>query len=79
MNDVVKILYRIWPFDGGSLMLKRWRISFDPAHDYFQFRHLWVLLPGLPLNIWNTKALSAIGNALGRFICVDELSPCALE
>jgi hypothetical protein len=73
-DDVVKILGRLWPFDGGSLMLKRWRISFDPAQDYFQFRHLWVLLPGLPLNLWNKKALTTIGNALGRFICVDDTS-----
>jgi hypothetical protein len=76
-NDVVKILDRLWSYDGGSLMLKRWRISFDPTQGYFQFKHLWVLLSGLPLNLWNTKALMAIGNALGRFICVDEQSPCA--
>jgi hypothetical protein len=30
-EDVEKILGRIWSFDTGSLMLKRWRISFDPA------------------------------------------------
>jgi hypothetical protein len=68
-EDVVKILDRLWSYDGGSLMLKRWRISFDTAQNYFQFRHLWVLLPGLPLNIWNTKALTAIGNAPGCFMC----------
>jgi hypothetical protein len=34
--------------------------------------HLWVLLPGLPLQLWNTKALEAIGNTLGHFIKVDE-------
>jgi hypothetical protein len=65
---------KLWSFDEGSLMLKRWWISFDPVQDYFQFRHLWVLLPGLPLNLWNVKALTAIGNALGRFIRVDDLS-----
>jgi hypothetical protein len=32
---------------------------------------LWVLLPGLPLHLWNEKALQAIGNSIGHFICVD--------
>lgn len=60
-------------------MLKRWRFSFDPVNDYFQYRHLWVLVPGLPLNLWNEKALTAIGNALGRFIKVDEHALSAPE
>jgi hypothetical protein len=71
-EDSSKILETLWIFYEGSLMLKRWRFSFDPVNDYFQHMHLWVLLPGLPLNLWNEKALSAIGNALGRFIKVDE-------
>jgi hypothetical protein len=71
-DDAAKILDRLWSYDGGSLMLKWWRISFDPAQDYFQFRHLWVLLPGLPLNFWSVKALTTIGNTLGHFISVDE-------
>ena len=53
-------------------MLKCWRVSFNPSHDYFHFRNLWVLLPGFPLHFWNEKALEAIGNALGKFIKVDD-------
>jgi hypothetical protein len=55
-------------------MLKRWRVRFDPSTEYFSYRHLWVLLPGLPLQLWNVKALEAIGNELGRFIKVDEIA-----
>jgi hypothetical protein len=33
---------------------------------------VWVLLPGLPLNLWNKKALMAIGNLLIHFLKVDE-------
>jgi hypothetical protein len=55
-------------------MLKHWRINFDPLQDYFRLRHLWVLLPGLPLHLWNQKALEAIANTLGHYICVDHLS-----
>lgn len=60
-------------------MLKRWRVSFDPTLDYFRHRHLWVLLPGLSLHLWNVKALEAIGNALGKFIKVDEEALLAVD
>jgi hypothetical protein len=63
-EDTTLILDQFWILDGGSLMLKPWRVSFDPTHEYFHLRHLWVLLPGLPLHLWNEKSLEAIGNAL---------------
>jgi len=52
-------------------MLKRWRIGFNPYTEYFSFRHIWVLLSGLPLHLWKQKALALIGNSLGRFLWVD--------
>jgi hypothetical protein len=55
-------------------MLKRWRLAFNPDSDYFQHRHLWVLLPGLPLHFWNEGSLKAIGNSLGQFISLDTQS-----
>jgi hypothetical protein len=73
-EDTELILGKFWGYEGGSLMLKRWRIHFDPNSEYFSFRHLWVLLPGLPLQLWNSRALAEIGNVLGRFIRVDEES-----
>jgi hypothetical protein len=39
--------------------------------EHFQLRHLWVLLSGLPMHLWNEGALRAIGDALGRFITLD--------
>jgi hypothetical protein len=58
----------------AALMLKRWRLAFNPDTEYFQFRHLWVLLPGLPLHLWNEDSLRAIGNAIGQFISLDTQS-----
>jgi hypothetical protein len=52
-------------------MIKRWRLAFNPDTDYFQFRHLWVLLPGLPLHFWNKEAIRAIADSLGKFISFD--------
>jgi hypothetical protein len=71
-EDVELILSSFWAFEGGNIMLKRWCTGFDPATEYFSLRHIWVLLPGLPLNLWNKPALRAIGNLLGRFLKVDE-------
>ena len=34
-KDADKILTSLWPFDGGNIMLKRWRLAFDPVQDYF--------------------------------------------
>lgn len=54
-------------------MLKRWRLGFNSEIEYFSHRHVWVLFPSLPLNLWNLTALTAIGNLLGCFLKVDEL------
>jgi hypothetical protein len=73
-EDSESVLTKFWSFDGGSLMLKRWRLGFNPVTEYFSIRHLWVLLPSLPLQLWNQKALEAVGNSIGRFISVDSAS-----
>jgi hypothetical protein len=76
-EDALLILERLWVFDRATLMMKHWRVSFDPQQDYFRHRHTWVLLPSLPLHLSNTKALQAIGNSLGRFISVDSVALAA--
>jgi hypothetical protein len=73
-EDTVQILDKFWAIGGGSLMLKRWRLSFNPSTEYFSYRHIWVLLPGLPLQFWNLQALELIGSSLGRFLTVDQAS-----
>jgi hypothetical protein len=73
-EDATLLLSSYWVIDGSSLMLKRWRLAFSPEKDYFLLRHLWVLLPGLPLHFWNEEALRAIGDSLGKFITLDSKS-----
>jgi hypothetical protein len=73
-EDASLLLSSTWVFGGSSLMLKRWRMAFNPDSDYFQFRHLWVLLPGLPLHFWTKEAIRAIGDSLGKFIAFDSAS-----
>ena len=70
-DDLTLLLSNRWVIGVNSLMLKCWRVAFDVVAKYFQIGHLWVLLPGLPLQMWNEGALKAIGNSLGTFIMVD--------
>jgi hypothetical protein len=57
LEDSTTILEHLWTFDGSSLMLKRWRVCFDPSQDYLRLIHLWVLLPGLH-SIFGMRRLS---------------------
>jgi hypothetical protein len=72
LEDVTLLLNRFWVLGSSSLMLKRWRVAFDPLTKHFQHMHLWVLLSGLPLHFWNEGALKVVGDALGQFIALDK-------
>jgi hypothetical protein len=71
-EDATLLLNSYWVDGTSSLMLKRWRLAFNPETDFFPHRHIWVFLPGLPWFLWNVGALKAIGNSLGKFIMTDE-------
>lgn len=66
------IMERLWLHGSGSLMLQKWQTDFDPETASVRLRHLWVLLPGLPLALWNRGAFEAIGNCIGRFLHVAD-------
>jgi hypothetical protein len=70
-EDAEILLETRWVFGASSLMIKRWHVSLNPHSEYFSKRHLWVLLPGLPLHFWNESTLRSIGDSLGTFISVD--------
>jgi hypothetical protein len=65
-EDASLLLSKFWVLGGSNLMLKRWWVAFNPVTEHFQFCHLWVLLSGLPMHLWNEGALRAIGEALGK-------------
>ena len=71
LEDVSLLLCLTWVNEGSILMLKRWRVGFDPVTEHFQFHLLWVLMPGLPIHMWNEGALMDIGELLRKFIAVD--------
>jgi hypothetical protein len=71
-EDSARSLAKKWMVGRSSMMIKRWRLDFNPDTESFQMRHLWVLLLGLPLHFWNAAAMEAIGKYLGSFVSLDD-------
>jgi len=67
-EDSARLLAKKWMVGRSSMMIKRWRLDFNPDTKSFQMRHLWVLLLGLPLHLWNATTMEAIGKSLGSFV-----------
>ena len=56
----------------GILMIEIWHFCFERCTENIEFRHIWVLLPGLPLVFWNKVAMEAIGNHIGHFLHLED-------
>lgn len=66
------ILNQTWIRGNGSLILKRWHMGFNPVSEKIWFRHIWVLLPDFPLEMWHREGFTAVENHLGRFLHINE-------
>ena len=51
-----------------GLYLNKWPPDFDPNQDAPSVVPVWVRLSHLPLHCWNSRALEAIENTLGKYI-----------
>lgn len=56
----------------SSLVPKAWHPTFNPQTKLFINLHMRVLMLGLPLELLSDRALEEIGNALVKFVYVDE-------
>lgn len=54
------------------VIIKPWTSDFNFKEEILTTIPLWVKLPNLPLNCWNTVVLSKIGSKLGQPLYVDE-------
>jgi hypothetical protein len=70
-SDVVWVLSKTWSMVGTPIVLKRWTPIFYAKQERVDVVHVWVRLPGLPMQYWNPVRFSAIGNKLGEFIEAD--------
>ena len=75
----LKILGRVWLLNESSLILKWWHISFNVAKERQTIRHLWMLLPRFPPELWMQNVLEELDNSVGRFIRVDKNSLYGLK
>lgn len=48
--------------------------TFDPLTEPIRKRHLWLLLPGFPLQWWIKEILIRVINSVGKFVYVYERS-----
>jgi hypothetical protein len=70
-TDVSWVLSKTWSMDGTPIVMKWWTPSFDAKRERVDVVHVWVHLPGLPMQYWNPVRFSAIGNKLGEYLDAD--------
>lgn len=71
MENAEKILRISWVWARSFLHLHKWYIGFNPLLDAPKNEIVWGKLPRLPIEFWTTRALTEIGNAIGRFIYIN--------
>ena len=51
-----------------GLYLNKWTPKFDPTQDVMLVVPIWVRLPHLPLQCWNSESLEIVENKLDKYI-----------
>jgi len=57
--------------DGTPIVLKHWTPNFDAKWEKVDVVLVWVRLPGLPMQYWNSSHFSSIGSRLDDFLEAD--------
>ena len=70
-SDFSWVLSKTWSMADTPIVLKCWIPIFDAKWERVDVVHVWVRLPGLPMQYWNSVSFSAIGNKLGEFLEAD--------
>ncbi|KAJ1410078.1 Ribonuclease H domain [Sesbania bispinosa] len=60
-----------WMIMDHYLVIQKWRPEFFPFEDNLRRVAVWVRVPGLPVEYYDSKVLRRIGNSLGHTIKVD--------
>jgi hypothetical protein len=72
-QDANLLLDRAWKWGRSELCSKNWKPGFDPRREPTFLKQIWVLLPRLPLELWNSKIVERVGNTLGQFIALEDI------
>jgi hypothetical protein len=54
MDDVDWVLKKVWSIAATPTLLKCWTPTFDVKREWVDEEPIWVRLPGLPMQYWNT-------------------------
>ncbi|KAJ1379762.1 Zinc finger, CCHC-type [Sesbania bispinosa] len=60
-----------WMIMDHYLVVQKWHPEFFPFEDSMQRVAVWVRVPGLPVEYYDSKILRRIGNSLGRRLKID--------
>ena len=71
MDDVDWVLKKFWIISATLTLLKRWTPTFDAKREWVDEEPIWVRLPCLPMQYWNTHRFVEIGNILGSDVEAD--------
>ncbi|KAJ7954456.1 Zinc ion binding,nucleic acid binding-like protein [Quillaja saponaria] len=61
-----------WIIAGHYLSMQKWNPDFDPAREKIIKTTVWIRLPGLPIEYFNSKAFIEAGNQIGKLIKFDK-------
>jgi hypothetical protein len=70
-EEVDWVLKKVWCFADTPTLLKRWTPTFDAKREIIDEDPIWVRLPGLPMQYWNTHRFASIGDLLGSYLEAD--------
>jgi hypothetical protein len=65
------VLKKVWSIIATPTLLKFWTPTFDVKCEWVDEEPIWVRLPSLPMQYWNTHQFVAIGNILGSYLEAD--------
>lgn len=60
--------------NSAGLFMKPWVPRFDPKKEYFSYLPVWIILYSLPHEYWDLEILVHIGNKLGHFIMLSDIT-----
>ncbi|PHU24593.1 hypothetical protein BC332_09700 [Capsicum chinense] len=80
VESVSKILQNgPWFINGHYLSIKRWEPNFVPEKEKVTYSAVWVRLPQLPTEFYDSQLLKKIGNAIGKLLKIDACTSSALR
>ncbi|XP_057871276.2 uncharacterized protein LOC131077740 [Cryptomeria japonica] len=63
-----------WMLGKASLALKKWEPRFNPKDWEYNEAPIWVILPGLPMELWGEEIFAGIVTCFGEITSIDPMT-----